>query len=116
MKKHTPNSDPELQLRLSRLPSRPAPPALIAKLKAQHTAAPWWHAWMWKPIGALTLATAFFAVWMFTRVESDTNAIDLEPLLASHARYRAESLIPPADMVSSDLSAHLVSYHPDDHD
>ena len=62
----------------------------------------------WAPAGALVAASLLLAVWTGNRWGPTSEGdLPLEPLLAAHSRYAAESLV-PGDLVAADFSAELV--------
>ena len=110
-------SQQEIKLRMAKMVRHPAPNRLISNLRKQHEGVRWvekWKTWLfpvhfgWKPVGALTLVSAVFTFWIFSRSAENDSAVDLDYLIAYHNRYQAESLLPPADMVASRFSSHVV--------
>ncbi len=111
-----------LQLRLAHLPHHEAPAALMAKLKKEYAPSPWLQllsGWffgpaLWKPIGAFVVTALLVSAWILKQQSTpDEDFISLEPLLAAHSRYKAESLVPSSDMASSNFSAQLAVYQSD---
>ena len=65
------------------------------------------------PAGALTALALAAGLWFGLKRESPAQAIPLETLLAAHARYTAESLVPQGSLVSSTYSAQLTAQNDD---
>lgn len=111
-----------LKLRMTRLPQRTAPAALMRDLKKTYGAASWldtvrnWFTWhnAWKPIGALALTALMAGVWVNRWKSSEEEFIDMDPLVTAHARYQAESLVPSSDMASCGYSGKLAAYYGDE--
>lgn len=115
----------DAKLQMSRVPFREAPSQLINRLRHQfdrpslleRSRAAFRSCFVvpliWKPLGA---ALVLFAVvgFLFLRQGSRPaeEYVDLDTILAAHHRYKAESLVPPADMVQSNYSLRLASYDP----
>jgi len=57
----------------------------------------------WVPVGALALAALAVAFWFGPKEEE----IPLEPLLAAHSRYKAESWAPHGDLLAANFSAEV---------
>lgn len=100
-------------------PRRQLPPAVLAELEARLRDRPWWRripSWMrapsvWMPAGASALAALCLGLWFGLRAAPAEEYLPLEPLLAAHARYSADRLLPDGDRDAADFSAHLVAYH-----
>jgi hypothetical protein len=111
-----------LRLRLNRLPRRPAPADLMRKLKSEYMGPSWldriraWLAWpvIWKPVGVLALAALLAGAWIAHWKNSEDEFIDDQPLIAAHARYEQEALVPQGDMAHSEFGAHLAVYYGDE--
>jgi hypothetical protein len=58
---------------------------------------------VWVPIGALALAALALALWFGPKEEE----IPLEPLVAAHSRYKAESWVPHGDLLAANFSAEV---------
>ena len=58
---------------------------------------------VWVPVGALALAALAVALWFGPKEEE----IPLEPLLAAHSRYKAESWVPHGDLLAANFSAEV---------
>ena len=65
----------------------------------------------WVPVGAVAAAALTVGLWM--NRASDADEIPLEPLLAAHARYSAESLVPEDHLVASAYSDQLTALDSD---
>ncbi len=99
-------------------PRRTLPPEVLAGLE-ERLLRPSWRAGVfallarprvWAPAGAALAAAAFFALWgAFTPPEE--AELPLEPLLAAHSRYAAETLVADGNMASSNFSVQLAAYH-----
>ncbi|MBI5247253.1 MAG: zf-HC2 domain-containing protein [Elusimicrobia bacterium] len=101
-----------MKLALSAAPRKAMPADLALALErrfVEGAAAPWYAAFtrpvIWAPAGALALAT--FAVSLWLRSAATLDEIPLEPLLAAHARYSAEALVPEDNLVASNYSDQL---------
>lgn len=96
-----------LKLALSAAPRRRLPPDLGLALERRFVAGnrPW-AAWLKPavliPAGALAGAALVVSLWL--RSASTLEEIPLEPLLAAHARYSAETLVPEDNLVASNYS------------
>lgn len=82
------------------------PPDLALSLERRFTAEPW-HAALtrpviWAPVGAVGLAALVVSLWL--RSTAALEELPLEPLLAAHARYSAEALMPEDNLVASNYS------------
>jgi hypothetical protein len=117
------NSFLEIKSRLVELPRRFAPPQLIEKLKKTHLSPTlrtnFWgrlsHPMVLRPIGAFAIGLLLVGLWLFTHRPKETiDFVDLDPLLAAHARYRTETLLRQGDLDRSDFSARLASYYKDE--
>jgi anti-sigma factor RsiW len=103
-----------MKLALAAAPRRglPADLALALERRFVHGAASVkasmsWYATLarpmvWAPAGAVAIATVAVSLWL--RSAATLNEIPLEPLLAAHARYSAETLAPEANLVASNYS------------
>ena len=60
---------------------------------------------VWAPAGTLALAGLAVSLWL--RSAATLDEIPLEPLLAAHARYSAEALVPEGNLVASNYSDQL---------
>ena len=58
---------------------------------------------VWVPVGALALAALAVGLWFGPKEEE----IPLEPLLAAHSRYKAESWAPHGDLLAANFSAEV---------
>jgi anti-sigma factor RsiW len=100
--------------RLAASPRRAMPPELIAAVEARLTGRRvpfgWVSAWLrqprvWAPASALALAGALFSIWFRVVDRAPDQYVPLEPLLAAHSRYTAESLVPEDSLVAANYSA-----------
>lgn len=101
-----------LKLALSAAPRKNMPADLALALErrfVEGAAAPWYAGFtrpvIWAPAGALALATLAVTFWL--RSAATLDEIPLEPLLAAHARYSAETLVPEDNLVASNYSDQL---------
>jgi len=83
-----------LQRRYRPLPERPWMERLKERLAAPR---------VWVPVGALALAALAVALLFGSKEEE----IPLEPLLAAHSRYKAESWVPHGDLLAANFSAEV---------
>ena len=111
----------DIRLKLGRLPQHAAPAVLLRSLHHQYAETHWiekiraWFVWptLWKPVGALTVAAVIAAAWMsHTRNKLD-DYIDMQPLVAAHSRYQAETLVPDGDMAATNFDTQLAMYYGD---
>jgi hypothetical protein len=65
----------------------------------------------WVPVGAVAAAMLTVGLWMNQARSADE--LPLEPLLAAHARYSAESLVPEEHLVASAYSDQLTALDSD---
>lgn len=112
----------EVKSALAAAPTRPMPPALIAALEADHArrleAAPrfaWLWPRLWIPAGALAGALALATLWvgLSSRLASE-DELPLEPLVAAHSRYAAETLVPQSVPAASNGYLQLAYFRPDE--
>jgi anti-sigma factor RsiW len=103
-----------MKLALAAAPRRNMPADLAFALErrfsgeAAPAAAPsrWYAApAVWAPAGTLALAGIAVSLWL--RSAAVLDEIPLEPLLAAHARYSAEALVPEGNLVASNYSDQL---------
>ncbi len=100
-----------LKLALSAAPRRNMPADLALALERRFVtgAQPWYAALsrkrVWVPAGALAVAAMTVSLWL--RSAATIEEIPLEPLLAAHARYSAEALVPEDNLVASNYSDQL---------
>jgi anti-sigma factor RsiW len=99
---------------LAAAPRRAMPPDLVAAIEARlerrpgpfpalrrFIAAPR----VWAPVSALALAGLLMTLWVRTLDRDPEQYVPLEPLLAAHSRYTAESLVPEDSLVAASYSA-----------
>jgi anti-sigma factor RsiW len=97
-----------LKLALSAAPRKrmPADLALALERRFVSGAQPWYvrlaKPAVWAPAGALAVAAMAVSLWL--RSAATLDEIPLEPLLAAHARYSAEALVPEDNLVASNYS------------
>jgi anti-sigma factor RsiW len=103
-----------MKLALSSAPRKnmPADLALALERRFVHdpasarASAPWYaqlaRPMIWAPAGALAVAGMAVSLWL--RSAATLDEIPLEPLLAAHARYSAEALVPEDNLVASNYS------------
>jgi anti-sigma factor RsiW len=105
-----------MKLVLSSAPRKNMPAELALALEARLVkGAPRWKAALkpafWVPVGAVAAAALTVGLWMNQARAADE--IPLEPLLAAHARYSAESLVPEGNLVASNYSDQLNTIYSD---
>lgn len=97
-----------MKLALSSAPRRNMPADLALALERRFVSGtlPWYGTlakpMIWAPAGALAVAAMAVSLWM--RSAATLDEIPLEPLLAAHARYSAEALVPEDNLVASNYS------------
>lgn len=98
-----------MKLALSTAPRKNLPADLKLALERRFVkgaAGPWYAAALrpvvWAPAGALALSALAVTFWM--RSAATLDEVPLEPLLAAHARYSAEALVPEDNLVASNYS------------
>lgn len=89
---------------LSSAPRRTMPADLALALERRlGRAEPRWSALvsrsLWIPAGAVAAAALAVGLWMSRSTKADE--LPLEPLLAAHARYSAETLVPAEHLIAS---------------
>ena len=97
------------------------PPELIADLSRRFARPSWGErvsGWMprpqvWIPAGALATLALFSGLWLHMRGADPDQYVPLEPLLAAHSRYEAESLVPQGSLVASSYSSQLTAEYAD---
>ena len=97
-------------------PRRSMPAALALSLEHRLVAgSPRWGKVLkpafWVPVGAVAAAALTVGLWLNQARAADE--LPLEPLLAAHARYSAEALVPQENLVASTYSDQLASLDPD---
>lgn len=99
---------------LAAAPRRAMPSELVAAIEARVEGRATSWAWLrgfvsaprlWAPAGALALAALLMTAWMSLLDRDPDQFVPLEPLLAAHARYTAESLVPEDNLVAASYSA-----------
>ena len=58
----------------------------------------------WAPAGALAMAALLMSLWVRVIDRDPDQYVPLEPLLAAHSRYAAESLVPEDSLVAATYS------------
>ena len=97
-----------MKLALSSAPRKNMPADLALSLERRFVegARPWYSGLAkptrWVPAGALAVAAMSVSLWL--RSAATLDEIPLEPLLAAHARYSAEALVPEDNLVASNYS------------
>lgn len=97
-----------LKLALSAAPRRPLPAdvAVALEARASRRAVPFLAGLLrpvvWGPAGAVGLAALLVSLWL--RSTAAMEEVPLEPLLAAHARYSAEALMPEENLVAANYS------------
>ncbi len=109
-----------LKAGLAGMKKNAAPPALMRSLNHAFLDAPQprrnlWSfllpPFSWKPVSAFAAVAVTIAGLFAHHIRTRNDLIDLEPLVAAHMRYQAESLVPNADPAHCNLSAQLVNYN-----
>ncbi len=101
---------------LSSAPRRTLPAELALSLERRLVSGPsLWKALakpaFWIPAGAVAGAMLAFGLWV--RQARAADELPLEPLLAAHARYSAEALVPEDNLVASNYSDQLSTIYSD---
>jgi anti-sigma factor RsiW len=106
-----------LKRRLAAAPRRAMPPDLIAATLARIDS-PWaLLRGLARPtvaVPAFALAAAALIVGFWFNASRGDQFVPLEPLLAAHSRYTAESLVPEDNLVAGSYSRNLTEYYSDD--
>lgn len=98
---------------LSGAPRRAMPPELVAAIEERLDRARSPFAWIrafartpryWAPAAALATAALLVTTWVHVLQRDPDQYVPLEPLLAAHARYQAESLVPEDNLVAESYS------------
>lgn len=105
-----------MKARLARADRRAMPPDLIAGIEAA-VARPWHLRWfpvlgrstVMIPAGMVAAAGIIVGLWLGMTNNDPDQFIPLEPLLAAHARYEAEALLPEDNMVAARYSYQLAN-------
>ena len=105
-----------MKLVLSSAPRKNMPAELALALERRLVAgSPRWRTVLkpafWVPFGAVAAAALTVGVWMNQARAADE--LPLEPLLAAHARYSAEALVPEGNLVASNYSDQLNTIYSD---
>lgn len=105
-----------LKLALSSAPRKTMPADLALALERRLVSGePWWKPFvrpiLWVPAGVLASAALAVGFWM--RSAGSGEDLPLEPLLAAHARYSAEALVPEEHLVASTYSDQLTALYAD---
>lgn len=99
---------------LASAPRRAMPPQLVAaveaRLEGRRAPFPRLRRFValprvWAPAGALALAALAMSMWVRVLDRDPDQYVPLEPLLAAHSRYTAESLVPEDNLVAASYSA-----------
>jgi anti-sigma factor RsiW len=99
---------------LAGAPRRAMPPELVASIEARLEGRPRPFPRLrrfasaprvWAPAGALALAALAMSLWVHALDRDPDQYVPLEPLLAAHSRYAAESLVPEDNLVAASYSA-----------
>jgi anti-sigma factor RsiW len=98
---------------LASAPRRALPLELIAAIESRLTGrrAPFAGALaglrqprVWAPATAVAAAGVLFSIWLNVVGRAPDQYVPLEPLLAAHSRYTAESLVPEDGLVAANYS------------
>jgi anti-sigma factor RsiW len=105
-----------MKLVLSSAPRRTMPAELALSLERRLVSgsSPWktlTKRGFWVPVGAVAAAALTVGLWMHQARTADE--LPLEPLLAAHARYSAEALVPEDNLVASNYSDQLNTIYSD---
>jgi anti-sigma factor RsiW len=105
-----------MKLVLSSAPRKNMPAELALALEARLVkGAPRWKTLLkpafWVPVGAVAAAALTVGLWMNRARAADE--LPLEPLLAAHARYSAEALVPEGNLVASNYSDQMNTIYSD---
>lgn len=101
------------------LPRIATPPQLLSKLEQKYLSPSWplrvlnWFVqpFVWKSIATVSAVVLFVVVFVGIKISQRNDEIPLEPLLAAHTRYNAETLVPSGDIVDSGFSGQLAAYY-----
>jgi hypothetical protein len=112
----------ELRLQLRRLPAHEAPADLIHSLRRDFVGPTWrerfagWFrgAGVWRPITALAMVALVAGALITKQQAAKQDALDIQPLVAAHARYEGESMVPAGDLAGSGFGFQLASYYGED--
>ena len=104
-----------LKLALSSAPRKTLPPDLALAMERRFTHATaeaysWLRPALWVPAGALAAAGLAVSLWLRSAAGA-AEEVPLESLLAAHARYSAEALVPEDNLVASSYSDQLSSLY-----
>jgi anti-sigma factor RsiW len=105
-----------MKLVLSSAPRKTMPAELALSLERRLVAgSSFWKSLtkpaFWIPVGAVAGAVLTVGLWM--RQARAADELPLEPLLAAHARYSAEALVPEGNLVASNYSDQLNTIYSD---
>lgn len=111
---------------LAAAPRRAVPPELIARLE-ENLSHPLpsrdssWQDWLPRPalrmpLGAMAAVALVLGLWLGLKKDDPDRYVPLEPLLAAHSRYTAESLVPQGALISSNYALLAYSGDPKDLD
>ena len=99
---------------LAAAPRRAMPPELVAAIESRlgRRATPWALLQRfaavpryWAPTAALAAAAVAMTLWVHVLDRAPDQYVPLEPLLAAHSRYQAESLVPEDNLVAASYSS-----------
>jgi anti-sigma factor RsiW len=103
------------KIRLAAMTKHIAPAALLSSLRRKHSAPTPWRAWFtWKPLAVMGAVAIVAGVWFSGRRSAASDYIDMDSLLAAHARYQEEALVPHVVMANARFSARLASFYDDE--
>lgn len=99
---------------LAGAPRRAMPPGLVASIEARlERPAPARFGWLksfvstpryWAPAATVAAVALVVTTWVHVVQRDPDQYVPLEPLLAAHARYQAESLVPEDNLVAESYS------------
>ena len=107
----------ETKKRLAGAPRRALPPELIFELEAgfarpSRTRVAFAYlarAQFLAPAGVFAVVALTVGLWLGFKAEDPSQTVPLEPLMAAHERYSAESLVPQGSLVSANYTQLVAS-------
>lgn len=105
-----------LKLVLSSAPRKTLPADLALSLERRFVRGEPWHKVLtrpalWIPAGAVAAAALAVGLWVSKSRQADE--LPLEPLLAAHERYSAETLVPDDNLVAANYSDQMTTLYAD---
>ena len=116
------NSLKGIKTLLAAAPRRTMPEGLAARLENLYRRPSIWKKVLsrlsmprvWVPVGTLAAAATALLFWLGPSFGPDPDSIPLETLLAAHARYEAESLVPSGDLLHVPFSEQVAKTDEED--